>query len=84
MLHVISTHAYEGSVLQAVLWTAHVLDLWNQALQELLRLSAVRQDPFILIRVCEFLGRIGLIVRAMTIAIMTAVCHIAFAAFITY
>jgi hypothetical protein len=40
--------------------------LWNQALQEVPWFSAVRQDLFIFIGVCEFLGGIGLILPAMT------------------
>jgi uncharacterized membrane protein YphA (DoxX/SURF4 family) len=40
--------------------------LWNQALQEVPWFSAVRQDLFIVIGVCEFLGGIGLILPAMT------------------
>jgi uncharacterized membrane protein YphA (DoxX/SURF4 family) len=40
--------------------------LWNQALQEVPWFSAVPQDLFIFIGVCEFLGGIGLILPAMT------------------
>lgn len=41
-------------------------DLWNQALHEVPWFSAVPQDLFIFIGVCEFLGGIGLIMPAMT------------------
>lgn len=40
--------------------------LWNQALQEVPWFSAVPQDLFIFIGVCEFLGGVGLILPAMT------------------
>jgi uncharacterized membrane protein YphA (DoxX/SURF4 family) len=40
--------------------------LWSQALQQVPWLSAVPQDLFILIGVCEFLGGIGLILPALT------------------
>jgi uncharacterized membrane protein YphA (DoxX/SURF4 family) len=40
--------------------------LWNQALQEVPWLSAVPQDLFIFIGVCEFLGGVGLLLPAMT------------------
>jgi uncharacterized membrane protein YphA (DoxX/SURF4 family) len=40
--------------------------LWQQALQQIPWLSAVSQDLFIFIGVCEFLGGIGLILPAMT------------------
>jgi uncharacterized membrane protein YphA (DoxX/SURF4 family) len=40
--------------------------LWNQSLQEVPWFSAVPQDLFIFIGVCEFLGGIGLILPAMT------------------
>jgi uncharacterized membrane protein YphA (DoxX/SURF4 family) len=39
---------------------------WNQALQEVPWLSAVPQDLFIFIGVCEFLGGVGLLLPAMT------------------
>ena len=38
--------------------------LWNQALHEVPWLSAVPQDLFIFIGVCEFLGGVGLILPA--------------------
>ena len=41
-------------------------DLWNQALQQVPWLSAVPQNLFIFIGVCEFLGGVGLILPAMT------------------
>lgn len=40
--------------------------IWNQALQDVPWLSAIPQDLFIFIGVCEFLGGIGLILPAMT------------------
>jgi uncharacterized membrane protein YphA (DoxX/SURF4 family) len=40
--------------------------LWNQTLHDVPWLSAVPQDLFIFIGVCEFLGGIGLILPAMT------------------
>jgi uncharacterized membrane protein YphA (DoxX/SURF4 family) len=40
--------------------------LWNQALHDVPWLSAVQQDLFIFIGVCEFLGGVGLILPAMT------------------
>jgi uncharacterized membrane protein YphA (DoxX/SURF4 family) len=40
--------------------------LWNQALQAVPWLSAVPQDLFIFIGVCEFLGGVGLLLPAMT------------------
>ena len=40
--------------------------LWNQALQEVPWFSAVPQDLFIFVEVCEFLGGVGLILPAMT------------------
>jgi uncharacterized membrane protein YphA (DoxX/SURF4 family) len=40
--------------------------LWNQALQEVPWFSAVPQDLFIFIGICEFLGGVGLILPAMT------------------
>jgi hypothetical protein len=40
--------------------------LWNQALRDVPWLSAVPQDLFIFIGVCEFLGGIGLILPAIT------------------
>ena len=40
--------------------------LWNQSLREVPWLSAVPQDLFIFIGVCEFLGGIGLILPALT------------------
>lgn len=40
--------------------------LWNQALRQVPWLSAVPQDLFIIIGVCEFLGGVGLILPAMT------------------
>ena len=40
--------------------------LWNQALQDVPWFSAVPQDLFIFIGVCEFLGGVGLILPAMT------------------
>jgi uncharacterized membrane protein YphA (DoxX/SURF4 family) len=40
--------------------------LWNQALQEVAWFSAVPQDLFVFIGICEFLGGIGLILPAMT------------------
>jgi uncharacterized membrane protein YphA (DoxX/SURF4 family) len=40
--------------------------LWNQTLHEVPWLSAVPQDLFIFIGVCEFLGGVGLILPAMT------------------
>jgi uncharacterized membrane protein YphA (DoxX/SURF4 family) len=40
--------------------------LWNQALPEVPRFSAVPQDLFIFIGICEFLGGVGLILPAMT------------------
>jgi uncharacterized membrane protein YphA (DoxX/SURF4 family) len=40
--------------------------LWNQALHEVPWFSAVPQDLFIFIGVCEFLGGVGLILPAMT------------------
>jgi len=40
--------------------------LWNQALHEVPWFSAVQQDLFIFIGVCEFLGGVGLILPAMT------------------
>jgi uncharacterized membrane protein YphA (DoxX/SURF4 family) len=40
--------------------------LWNQGLQELPWFSAVPQDLFIFIGVCEFLRGAGLILPAMT------------------
>jgi len=40
--------------------------LWNQALQDVPWFSAVPQDLFIFIGVCEFLGGVGLILPVMT------------------
>ncbi len=40
--------------------------LWNQALHDVPWFSAVPQDLFIFIGVCEFLGGVGLILPAMT------------------
>jgi uncharacterized membrane protein YphA (DoxX/SURF4 family) len=40
--------------------------LWNQGLQEVPWFSAVPQDLFIFIGVCQFLGGVGLILPAMT------------------
>ena len=40
--------------------------LWNQALHDVPWLSALPQDLFIFIGVCEFLGGVGLILPAMT------------------
>ena len=40
--------------------------LWNQALQDVPWFSAVPQDLFIFIGVCEFIGGVGLILPAMT------------------
>jgi len=40
--------------------------LWSQALQQVPWLSAVPQDLFIVIGICEFLGGIGLILPALT------------------
>ena len=40
--------------------------LWNQARQEVAWFSAVPQDLFVFIGICEFLGGIGLILPAMT------------------
>ena len=40
--------------------------LWNQALHEAPWFSAVPQDLFIFIGVCEFLGGVGLILPAIT------------------
>jgi uncharacterized membrane protein YphA (DoxX/SURF4 family) len=40
--------------------------LWNQARHEVPWFSAVPQDLFIFIGVCEFLGGVGLILPAMT------------------
>ena len=40
--------------------------LWSQALREVPWFSAVPQDLFIFIGVCEFLGGLGLILPAMT------------------
>ena len=40
--------------------------LWNQALQQVPWLSAVPQDLFIAIGICEFLGGIGLILPALS------------------
>ena len=40
--------------------------LWHQALHEVPWFSAVPQDLFIFIGVCEFLGGVGLILPAMT------------------
>ena len=40
--------------------------LWNQALHEVPWLSAVPQDLFIFIGVCEFLGGVGLLLPMMT------------------
>jgi uncharacterized membrane protein YphA (DoxX/SURF4 family) len=40
--------------------------LWNQSLREVPWFSAVPQDLFIFIGVCEFLGGVGLILPAMT------------------
>ena len=40
--------------------------LWHQALQQVPWLSAVPQDLFIVIGICEFLGGIGLILPALT------------------
>jgi uncharacterized membrane protein YphA (DoxX/SURF4 family) len=40
--------------------------LWNQPLQDVPWFSAVPQDLFIFIGVCEFLGGVGLILPAMT------------------
>ena len=40
--------------------------LWNKALQDVPWFSAVPQDLFVFIGVCEFLGGLGLILPAMT------------------
>ena len=40
--------------------------LWNQALREVPWFSAVPQDLFLFIGVCEFLGGVGLILPAVT------------------
>jgi uncharacterized membrane protein YphA (DoxX/SURF4 family) len=40
--------------------------LWNQALHEVSWFSAVPQDLFIFIGICEFLGGVGVILPAMT------------------
>jgi hypothetical protein len=41
-------------------------DVWNQTLHQVVWFSAVPQDLFVFIGVCEFLGGIGLILPAMT------------------
>jgi len=41
-------------------------DVWNQTLHHVAWFSAVPQDLFIFIGVCEFLGGVGLILPAMT------------------
>jgi uncharacterized membrane protein YphA (DoxX/SURF4 family) len=40
--------------------------LWNQSVQEVSWFSAVPQDLFVFIGICEFLGGIGLILPAMS------------------
>jgi hypothetical protein len=44
----------------------HKPALWYQALQDVAWFSAVPQDLFIFIGVCEFLGGVGPILPAMT------------------
>jgi uncharacterized membrane protein YphA (DoxX/SURF4 family) len=41
-------------------------DVWNQTLHQVAWFSAVPQDLFVFIGVCEFLGGVGLILPAMT------------------
>ena len=50
--------------------------LWNQALHEVPWLSAVPQDLFIFIGVCEFLGGVGLLLPDRRIhRVWTVVCE---------
>jgi hypothetical protein len=40
--------------------------VWNQTLHQVAWFSALPQDLFVFIGVCEFLGEVGLILPAMT------------------